>query len=94
MYQNQIHLPSLLHALACKCRAPYILIEPTVAIVHLEAMGAYGRPIVVQECFWSHGMSQAGVLLKAGPILVRLSQLIDRIIDSQLEHAKTYRGRS
>lgn len=94
VYPDQIHLPSLLQVLSCKLQTPYVLIEPTLTTVHLEAMGAYGRPIVVQECFWSHGMSQAGVLLKAGPALVRLSQLIDRIIASQLEHANTYRGQS
>lgn len=94
MHQNQIHLPSLIHALGYKLQTPYILTEPTTTTVHLETIGACGRSIVVQETFRSHGMSQLGVQVKAGPILLRLSHLIDRIIASQLEHANTYRGKA
>lgn len=94
MYPDQIHFESLVAALHSKSRVPYLTPEPTCTTIGLAAMGAYGRTILVEETFWSHGMSGLGIQTKAGPILIRLSQLIDRIVASQLEHANTYRGQS
>ncbi len=95
MLQNQIHFPSLIHALHSVNRAPYINSdEITTTTIGLAALGHGNRTILAEETFRSHGMSQLGVQMKAGPILVRLSHLIDRIIASQLEHANTYRGKA
>lgn len=94
MYPTQIYLPSLISALNSRHRVPYIQSEATSTTIGLAAVGAYGRGIIVEESFWSQGMSPLGIETKAGPILVRLSHLIDRIIKSQLDHANTYRGQS
>lgn len=94
MTPAQLHLQSLISALNSRHRVPYIQAEATSTTIGIAAIGAYGRGIIVEETFWSQGMSHLGVETKAGPILIRLNALIERIIASQLEHANTYRGQA
>lgn len=61
MYPTQIHLQSLISALNSRHRVPYIQAEATSTTIGLAAVGAYGRGIIVEETFWSQGMSPLGI---------------------------------
>lgn len=95
MHFIEANFESLVAGINAKGRIPYLTSsDATSTTVGLAAMGAYGRRVLVEEVFWSHGMSGLGIQDRASTILIRLDRLVERIIASQLEHANTYRGQS